>query len=177
MARKAGCSTLVVLSKWDIASWRSRSAKRQLTRRLRQRPPVIAISAKSGRGLTRVLDTVEALFEKHTGRIPTAALNKALGELREARNTPLASAAAGSTCSTARRSRRGRRASALSVNDPSLVTRDYGYWVENELRDASTCRACRSRSTSSGARERRRRRRWLVGHGVRRACCATAGTR
>jgi GTP-binding protein len=21
------------------------------------------------------------------------------------------------------------------VNDPSLVTRDYGYWVENQLRD------------------------------------------
>ncbi|MDX6412737.1 MAG: GTPase, partial [Gaiellaceae bacterium] len=23
----------------------------------------------------------------------------------------------------------------FSVNDPTLVTRDYGYWVENQLRD------------------------------------------
>jgi predicted GTPase len=23
----------------------------------------------------------------------------------------------------------------FSVNDPSLVTRDYGYWVENQLRE------------------------------------------
>jgi len=23
----------------------------------------------------------------------------------------------------------------IFVNDPGLVTRDYGYWVENELRD------------------------------------------
>jgi GTP-binding protein len=133
VARKAGCSTLVILSKWDIGELEIAEAKGHLTRRLRQRPPVIAVSAQTGRGLTRVLDTVEALFEKHTGRIPTAALNKALGELREARNTP---------------SERGRRLNLLygtqvstrpprfrlSVNDPSLVTRDYGFWVENELR-------------------------------------------
>jgi GTP-binding protein len=23
----------------------------------------------------------------------------------------------------------------ISVNDPGLITRDYGYWVENQLRD------------------------------------------
>ena len=23
----------------------------------------------------------------------------------------------------------------VSVNDPSLITRDYGYWFENQLRD------------------------------------------
>src|SRR2546430_10064308 len=37
----------------------------------------------------------------------------------------------------------------FSVNDPSLVTRDYGYWVENQLRDRSEERRvgkeCRSR--------------------------------
>ena len=122
-----------MLSKWDIGKLEIEEAKGQLHRRLRQRPPVIAVSAKTGRGLERLLDTVEALFEKHTGRIPTAALNKALAELREARTPP---------------SERGRRLNLLygaqvstrpprfrlSVNDPSLVTRDYGYWVENELR-------------------------------------------
>ncbi|HWG55814.1 MAG TPA: ribosome biogenesis GTPase Der [Gaiellaceae bacterium] len=133
VARKASCSTLVVLSKWDINDVELEEAKGHLARRLRQRPPVIAISAKTGRGLDRLLDHVVTLWEKHTGRISTPALNKALGELREARQPP---------------SQRGRRLNLLygaqvasrppririHVNDPGLVTRDYAYWVENELR-------------------------------------------
>jgi GTPase len=133
VARKAGCSTLVLLAKWDIGQLEIEEAKGHLNRRLRQRPPVIAISAHTGRGLTRVLDGVEDLFAKHAGRISTGELNRALGELREGRNPP---------------SERGRRLNLLygaqvstrpprfrlSVNDPKLVTRDYAYWVENELR-------------------------------------------
>ena len=105
-----------------------------LNRRLRQRPPAVAVSAQTGRGLRRLLDHVEALFAKHTTRIPTPVLNKALGELKEARPGPAGE--------------RGRRLKLLYatqtatrpprlrifVNDPRLVTRDYGYWVENELR-------------------------------------------
>jgi GTPase len=133
VARKAGCSTLVVLSKWDKTTLDIEDAKGELNRRLRQRPPVIAVSAKTGRGLERLLDHVEALYAKHTGRVATASLNRALAELREARNAP---------------SERGRRLNLLYgtqvstrpprlrlfVNEPKLVTRDYGYWVENELR-------------------------------------------
>ena len=73
-------------------------------------------------------------FDKHTARIPTAELNRFLGELREARQPP---------------SRKGKRLNLLYgtqvttrpprfrvfVNDPGLVTRDYGYWVENRLRE------------------------------------------
>jgi GTP-binding protein len=134
IARKAGNSTLVVLSKWDASTLDLEQARGQLNRRLRQRPPVIAVSAKTGRGLGRLLDRVEELFAKHTGRIPTAELNRALAELREERPGPAGE--------------RGRRLKILYgtqvetrpprfrifVNDPRLVTRDYGYWVENELR-------------------------------------------
>jgi GTP-binding protein len=133
VARKAGCSTLVVLAKWDVTTIDLQETKGMLHRRLRQRPPVIAISAKTGRGLERLLDHVQALFAKHAGRVATPALNRALAELREARPGPAA---------------RGRRLRMLYgtqvstrpprfrifVNDPRLVTRDWGYWVENELR-------------------------------------------
>ena len=133
IARKANCSTLVVLAKWDLSAIDLQETKSQLHRRLRQRPPVIAVSAKTGRGLERLLDQVQELFSKHAGRIPTAVLNRALGELREARPGP------------AERGRRlrllyGTQVSTrpprfrLFVNDPRLVTRDYAYWVENELR-------------------------------------------
>ena len=134
VARKAGCSTLVVLSKWDIGVVDLQETRGLLNRRLRQRPPVVAVSAHTGRGLRRLLDHVEALFAKHVARIPTPALNRAIAELKEARPGPSG--------------QRGRRLKLLYatqtatrpprlrvfVNDPRLVTRDYGYWVENELR-------------------------------------------
>ena len=102
VARKAGCATVAVLSKWDISEVKIEEVKPILATRLRQRPPVLAVSAKTGRGLERLLDTVEELFARYTARIPTPELNRALQELREARQPPVA-AAAGSTSSTARR--------------------------------------------------------------------------
>jgi len=134
VARKASCSTLVILAKWDIATVTIEDVRPVLARRLRQRPPFIAVSAKTGRGVGRVLDEVERLFERHTARAPTAELNRFLGELREARQPP---------------SRNGKRLNLLYgsqvatrpprfrlvVNDRRLITRDYGYWVENRLRE------------------------------------------
>jgi GTP-binding protein len=133
VARKAACATVVVLSKWDIATVRIEDVRPRLAATLRQRPPVVAVSAVTGRGLERLLDTVESLFSRYAGRISTAELNRALRELREARPPP---------------GRRGRRLNLLYgtqvssrpprfrffVNDRRLVTRDYGFWVENELR-------------------------------------------
>ena len=133
VARKAGCSTLVVLSKWDETAVTIEDVRPRIESRLRQRPPLIAVSAHTGRGLDRLLAYTAALFDKHTGRIPTPALNDALGELRQARQPP---------------SQRGRKLNLLygaqvstrppririHVNDPGLVTRDYAYWIENELR-------------------------------------------
>jgi GTP-binding protein len=134
VARKAHCSTLVVLSKWDIGEVTIEEIRPELQRRFRQRPPFITTSATTGRGLARLLDRVAELYEKHAGRIGTGELNRFLGELREARQPP---------------SKGGRRLNLLygaqvetrpprfrfTVNDPGLVTRDYGYWVENQLRE------------------------------------------
>jgi GTP-binding protein len=134
VARKADCSTLVVLSKWDASAVAIEDVRGELRHRLRQRPPFIAVSAQTGRGLARLLDAVAGLYDRHVARIPTPELNRALGELREVRQPP---------------GRGGRRLNLLYgtqtrvrpprfrvfVNDPGLVTRDYGYWVENELRE------------------------------------------
>ena len=134
VARKAGCSTLVVLSKWDIGEIDLQETRGQLNRRLRQRPPAIAVSASTGRGLGRLLDRVEELFAKHVTRIPTPVLNRALGELKEARPGP--AGARGRRLKLLYGTQTGTRPPRLRVfvNDPRLVTRDYGYWVENELR-------------------------------------------
>jgi GTPase len=134
IARKAQCSTVVVLSKWDISETKIEEVRPRLESRVRQRPPAVTVSAKSGRGISRLLDRVEELFEKHRSRISTAELNRFLAELREQREPP---------------SRRNRRLNLLYgtqvqsrpprfrffVNDPGLITRDYAYWVENQLRE------------------------------------------
>jgi GTP-binding protein len=134
VARKAQCSTIVVLSKWDITQTDLEDVRPRLEARLRQRPPLVTVSAKTGRGIARLLDRIEQLFDKHASRISTGELNRFLRELREAREPP---------------SRNRRRLNLLYgtqttarpprfrffVNDPSLITRDYGYWVENQLRE------------------------------------------
>jgi len=134
VARKAQCSTIVVLSKWDVGETKLEEVRPRLEARLRQRPPLLTVSARTGRGVGRLLDRIEEQFAKHSARVGTGELNRFLAELREARQPP---------------SRNGRRLNLLYgtqvrvrpprfrffVNDPGLITRDYGYWVENQLRD------------------------------------------
>jgi GTPase len=134
IARRAQSSTMVVFSKWDIGETKLEDVRPRLQAALRQRPPLVTVSAKTGRGISRLLDRVEELYAKHASRIGTGELNRFLAELREAREPP---------------SRNGRRLNLLYgtqvqarpprfrffVNDPGLITRDYGYWVENQLRD------------------------------------------
>ena len=134
VARTAGCSTLVVLSKWDIAEVGIEDVRERLGGRLRQRPPIVAVSAQTKRGVQRLLDRIEALYEKHTSRIGTGELNRFLEELREQRPGPAKgnrrlNLLYGTQVST--RPPRFR----FFVNDPGLLTRDYGYWVENRLRE------------------------------------------
>ena len=134
IARKAQNSTIVVLSKWDIGQLVLEDVRDRLLSRVRQRPPIVTVSSKTGRGIGRLLDRIETLFEKHTSRIATPELNRFLAGLREAREPP---------------SKAGKRLNLLYgtqvqtrpprfrffVNDPALITRDYGYWVENQLRE------------------------------------------
>jgi len=133
VARKSQCSTLVVLSKWDRSQVVIEDVRPELQRRLRQRPPFLTTSATTGRGITRVLDIVAGLYDKHAGRITTGELNRFLAELKEARQPPSKGNKRLNLLYGAQVSTRPPRF-RFTVNDPGLITRDYGYWVENELR-------------------------------------------
>jgi GTP-binding protein len=133
VARKAGNSTLIVLAKWDETTITIEDVRPRIETKLRQRPPLIAVSAKTGRGLDRLLQYTAELFDKHVARIPTPALNNALAELREARQPPSKAGKRLNLLYGAQVSTRPPRI-RIHVNDPGLVTRDYAYWVENELR-------------------------------------------
>jgi len=132
-ARKAGCATLVVLSKWDITSVEVDDVRDRIAVKLRQRPAMVTTSALTGRNVDRLLDAVEELFGRFTSRAGTGVLNRMVEEITAMREPP----------------RRGRRRLNLLyatqyetrpprfrivVNDRTLVTRDYAYFVENQLR-------------------------------------------
>ena len=134
IARKADCATLIVLSKWDISEVKIEEVRGQLRRRLRQRPAFIAVSAQSGRGLDRLLDAIAELFDRYVAKVPTPELNNALGELRERRQPPSKNGKRLNMLYAAQIHERPPRF-RIFVNDQGLVTRDYAYWVENELRE------------------------------------------
>jgi GTP-binding protein len=135
LAMSAGCATLVTLNKWDIGEIDLEDAKIRIDRRLRLRPPVITLSALKGRNLQKVLPKALELADRRASRARTPELNKLLAAAVE-RNPPP--------------SKRGRRLRlyyaaqvgdappriAIQVNDRMLISRDWAFYLENQLRDA-----------------------------------------
>ncbi len=133
LAMRHGCATLVVLNKWDIGRTDLDDARERAEAKLRQRPEVIAVSAKTGRGVERMMVKALALGERVRERVPTAELNRFLSELQRVRQPPAV---------------RGKRLKLLymtqyevrpprfsvQVSDRGRLTRDYGFFLENRLR-------------------------------------------
>jgi len=134
VARRSHSATLVVLSKWDITRVTIEEIRPELQRRLRQRPDFITVSSVTGRGISRLFDKVAELYDRYAGRVSTPELNRFLGELKDVRQAPAKGARRLNVLYGAQVSTRPPRF-RLTVNDPGLVTRDYGYWIENQLRE------------------------------------------
>jgi GTP-binding protein len=134
LAMKSGCATVVAQNKWDVTRTDLEDAKARLARRVRQRPPVLACSALTGRGVAKVLDTAIALARKRAERIPTPELNRFLADVVAGHPPP---------------TKRGRRLRAyyaaqvgtrpprfaIQVNDRRLISRDWAFHLENRLRE------------------------------------------
>jgi len=133
LAMRKGCATIVVLNKWDVTTTDLEDAKHRVATKLRLRPRVLTASAVSGRNVSRLLMEVMALADRAKGRVSTAELNRFLAELVSERQP------------SAVRGRRlriyyGTQVEAgpprfrFYVNDRRLITRDYGFFLENRLR-------------------------------------------
>jgi GTPase len=134
MAMKKKCATVLALNKWDVTRTDLEDAKARVARKLRQRPQVLAVSAKSGRGLKRLVAEALSLADRSAQWIPTPELNRFLGDLQSQREPPAT---------------RGKRLRmyymaqfetspprfAVQVNNRGQVTRDYAYFLENRLRE------------------------------------------
>jgi GTP-binding protein len=136
LAMRSGCATLVALNKWDVRRVDLEDARARLERRTRLRPPIVACSARTGRGVPELLRGAVTLADRRAERVPTPELNRFLADVVAATPPP------------ARRGGRRLRLYyiaqietspprfAIQVNDRGLVSRDWAYHLENRLRAA-----------------------------------------
>jgi GTPase len=142
LAMRTGCATLFALNKWDLAKGRLeddagfdlKDLSARVAKRVRQRPPVIACSALTGRGIAKLLDRGIELADRRAERIPTSELNRFVADAVAQRQPP---------------QRHGRRLRlyyaaqvetspprfAMQINDRKLITQDWAYSLENRLRE------------------------------------------
>jgi GTP-binding protein len=147
LAMRAGCATAIVLNKWDLQGAGEEEQpvrldldheRARVAEKLRLRPRVLTVSAKSGRHVQRLIDEAIALGDRMAGRIPTPELNRFLSEATQARQPPVGSrrGADGHRLKLIYMAQIGQRPPrfAIQVNTRSRVTRDYAYYLENRLR-------------------------------------------
>ncbi|HZI91968.1 MAG TPA: ribosome biogenesis GTPase Der [Thermoleophilaceae bacterium] len=134
LAMHSKCATVVALNKWDETDTDLEDARARVNQKLRQRPRLMAVSATTGRGLTRLVVEAFGLADRAAQRVPTPQLNRFLADLQAARQPP---------ATRGRRMRMYYMAQyetspprfAVQVNDRSLIKRDYAYFLENQLRE------------------------------------------
>ncbi|HEX2128899.1 MAG TPA: ribosome biogenesis GTPase Der [Solirubrobacterales bacterium] len=139
LAMKTGCATVVALNKWDlvdgeVAEAFLKDAKARIGRRVRQRPPVLAISALTKRNVPKLLTTAIALADRRADRIPTPQLNRFVADVVAAHPPPVKRGKRLRLYYAAQVGDRPPRI-AIQVNDRRLITRDWAYHLENRLRE------------------------------------------
>jgi GTPase len=128
------CATVIALNKWDVTRTDLEDAKARVARKLRQRPAVLAVSAKTGRGLKRLVAEATSVADRAASWIPTPELNRFLGDVQGVRQPPAVRGKRLRMYYMAQFETRPPRF-AIQVNNRGLVTRDYAYFIENRLRD------------------------------------------
>ncbi|HNW92336.1 MAG TPA: ribosome biogenesis GTPase Der [bacterium] len=135
-----GCGCIIAVNKWDALVERSTDAAKELQRAIARdlqflgHAPVVLLSAKKKHHTAQIPELAQQVHAAGQVRVPTAALNRLLFEVKSAFPP---------------QSRAGRRASlrfltqigiapplfALQVNDPRLVHFSYKRYLTNRLRE------------------------------------------
>ena len=136
LAMKANCATALILNKWDVGGDEADidHERARVAQKLRLRPKVLTVSAKTGRNVHRVLSEALVLGERMRTRIPTPDLNRFLTEVVQSRQPPAKQGHRLKLIYMVQIETRPPRF-AIQVNSRNRVTRDYAYFVENRLRE------------------------------------------
>ena len=133
-AMKRSCATAILLNKWDLQKLDLDDLKWRLGRKTTLKPPFLATSALTGRGVPDILPLVIHLYGLYISHISTRDLNTFLQEVKAAHSPPII---------------RGRQLKmyyisqpatappciVVQVNNKGLVTRPYATYLENSMRE------------------------------------------
>ncbi|MCW2974286.1 MAG: der, partial [Thermoleophilia bacterium] len=133
--RERDCATIVALSKWDINDVDLLDVTATLNQKLRQRPEVVTTSGTENRNVHKLLRKAIELHDRSAKRVSTGEFNRFLRELKLKNPGPLEK-------KTRRRlnllygTQVGQSPPKFRcfVNEKSLMTRPYGYYLENQIR-------------------------------------------
>jgi GTP-binding protein len=134
LAMKQKCATVIALNKWDVTQTDLEDAKARVKQKLRQRPQVMAVSAKTGRGLKRLVAEALWLADRSAQWIPTPELNRFVSDLQAIRQPAAVRGKRLRIYYMAQFEAKPPRF-AIQVNNRGLVTRDYAFFLENRLRE------------------------------------------
>jgi GTP-binding protein len=134
MAMRKGAATIVAMNKWDVTRTDLVETTERALVRLRLRPEVVAISAKTGRGVQRLMAKTLDLADRANQRIPTSELNRFVSDIQAARQPAAVRGKRLRLLYMTQFETRPPRFS-IQVSDRGLLTRDYGFFLENRLRE------------------------------------------
>src|SRR3954447_22424413 len=134
LAMHKHCATVVALNKWDVNETDLDHTTARIGQKLRQRPRVLTLSAKNGRGVRRLLLEALGLADRARGRIPTNELNRFLSDIQATRQPPNVRGKRLKMYYMTQFEERPPRFS-IQVNEKGAVTRDYAFFIENRLRE------------------------------------------
>jgi GTP-binding protein len=131
---------VVVVNKWDVAEREGATQEWYRTELLKRLPfvswaPMLFVSAKEGRGVTRVLDQAARLVEQYRARFPTPQLNELLVALQDEHPAPLASGHRVKLYYVAQVAY-APPTFVVQCNRPEGIGDAYRRYVENRFRDA-----------------------------------------
>jgi GTP-binding protein len=140
-AMKRKCATAILLNKWDLEKLDLDDLKWKLVRKTTMKPPFLATSAETGRGVSDILPLIRHLYDLYVSHIPTRELNSFLQEIKTAHSPPLV---------------RGRQLKmyyisqpgaappriVIQVNNKGLVRKPYATYLENALRERFGYHGC-----------------------------------
>ena len=93
-AWEEGKPVILAVNKWDIAEKDEKAVKnfkRQIAEKLQflSNPPILFISAKTGKNCEKIFDYVKKLYLEYNKRIPTSAVNEVLQQALERHQPPV----------------------------------------------------------------------------------------
>jgi GTPase len=148
LGMKTGCATVFALNKWDLTTnpvgpgreaeeptgFDLEETRARIASRVRQRPPVITVSATRGRNVAKLLDTAIELADRRAERIPTPKLNRFLNDV-VAKHPPPAKRGKRLRLYYAAQVGTAPPRIAIQVNDRRLITRNWAFHLENRMRE------------------------------------------